>query len=178
MVIKNIFGQQEMKELEVVSHKVIYLANGDITAVDICSNASLTPIASAFEGFQNNVLHEKLHNLIEPTPYIAIVCYGNFGGGSTNGNAIKALKGYNLTIIAKSIDQAFFNSCDPILKQQLIQCPTLNAGDANHAADFKDDDQIEIQTFKLINKGIQTDTEWIPYLLSRPIEIIKVVPKE
>jgi hypothetical protein len=132
-----------MKEVVTPNTKVIYLVNGNITALDICPAGAGLPPERAFAN--DNVLHTKLTTLNPPDQKIAIVCFGIFGEGNTNLDAILALQGYNLTIIAKSISQDFHSYFAPI-QSKLIECGSISADNVNV------DDEIEIQGTKMIQK--------------------------
>lgn len=89
----------------------------------------------------DKVLNAQLVNRI-PTESIAIVSGMDFGCGVQRLQAVTALKGHNVVIIAKSVSSTFKSDCNKLGLVPIV-CPTLSA-------DINDD--LEIQTFKVINR--------------------------
>ncbi|MEI6090561.1 MAG: hypothetical protein WCR42_08935 [bacterium] len=89
----------------------------------------------------DKVLNAQLVNKI-PTESIALVSGMDFGCGIQRIQAVTALKGHNLVVIAKSVSSAYKSECVKLGFVPIV-CPTLSADV---------DDELEIQTFKVINK--------------------------
>lgn len=92
-------------------------------------------------------LNGKLINKI-PGQSIAIVCGMNFGCGSSREQAVSALKGHELIVIAKSISRIFLQN-GINLGLNMIICPDISADV---------EDEIEITINKVIN--ITTNKEY------------------
>jgi 3-isopropylmalate/(R)-2-methylmalate dehydratase small subunit len=125
--------------------KVIYKLENDISTDIIYPGrymATVLPTETPQYAFADIIeLNDKLINKI-PGESIAIVGGMNFGCGSSREQAVSALKGHELIVVAKSISRIFLqNGINLGLK--MIICPNISA-DVN--------DELEIQQFKVINK--------------------------
>ncbi|MEI6090563.1 MAG: hypothetical protein WCR42_08945 [bacterium] len=131
----------------VPSLKVIYVLGNNITTNDIYPAIFLTdpnpppPADCAFKNIPalNNALRNKI-----PGIGIVLVCGTNFGCGTPTQQAVDALKGHlpELNVISKFTPYPFFNKCSQS-GFGIVICPTISAAV---------DDELEIQTFKVINR--------------------------
>jgi 3-isopropylmalate dehydratase small subunit len=151
---------------------VIYRLGDGITAQEICPFIVLSTLnASQRIFYHHGDLNFKFRTLAQ-NQSVAIVCGNNFGCGTQNNDAVNALTAYNLTIIAKSISADFLAYCGDQLKSRFIQNSDLRAGVELGIDDIQVDDELQIQTFKVI-KRVQNTI--IPGNTSRPRP---QVPKE
>jgi len=100
------------------------------------------PTETPHYAFADDVaLNAQLINKIS-TESVAVVSGMDFGCGIQRIQAVTALKGHDLVVIAKSVSVAYQSECAKLGFVPIV-CPTL-------AADV--DDELEIQTNKVINK--------------------------
>jgi 3-isopropylmalate dehydratase small subunit len=100
------------------------------------------PMQTPQYAFANdNVLNGQLTNKM-PSESIVLVSGMDFGCGLPREQAVSALKGLDIVVIAKSVSSTYKTECSKMGFVPII-CPTL-------AADV--DDELEIQTNKVINK--------------------------
>ncbi|MEI6090560.1 MAG: 3-isopropylmalate dehydratase [bacterium] len=137
--------------------KVIFKLENDISTDIIYPGrymATVLPTETPQYAFADIIeLNDKLSNKI-PGESIAIVCGMNFGCGSSREQAVSALKGHELIVVAKSISRIFLqNGINLGLK--MIICPGISADQ---------DDELEIQSYKVINKtkNMEFDIEPLP----------------
>jgi 3-isopropylmalate/(R)-2-methylmalate dehydratase small subunit len=125
--------------------KVIFKLENDISTDIIYPGrymATVLPTETPQYAFDDIV--ELNTRLVNKTPgeKIAIVCGENFGCGSSREQAVSALKGHELIVVAKSISRIFLQN-GINLGLNMIICPSIDA---------EVDDELEIQRYKLINK--------------------------
>jgi 3-isopropylmalate/(R)-2-methylmalate dehydratase small subunit len=98
-------------------------------------------------------LNKRLKNK-EISPNSVIVAGANFGCGSSREQAVSAIKGYELVIVAKRFARIFLqNSINLGLKT--VVCPSIEAAE---------EDELEISTEKVVNvtKGKSFPVEPLP----------------
>lgn len=148
VILKQIGKSQRTKEMSIA--QVIYKL-GDNISTDaiyngVCKSNPTDPLKTNC-AFTNIVkLNDLLLNKIPNKP-ISIVCGINFGCGKFLQAAVNALTDHlpELYIISNSVDNGFLANSGTF-KTHLIQCPTMNLDDVDI------NDEMEIQTFKVINK--------------------------
>jgi 3-isopropylmalate dehydratase small subunit len=129
-----------------VIYKLVDNISTDIIYSGVCKSNPLDPLKTNC-AFTNIVkLNDILLNKI-PNQQIPIVCGINFGCGKFLQAAVNALADHlpELYIISNSVDSVFLTNSGTF-KTHLIQCPTMNLD----KVDINDD--LDIQTFKVINK--------------------------
>lgn len=125
--------------------KVIFKLENDISTDIIYPGrymATVLPTETPQYAFDDII--ELNTRLINKTPgeSIAIVCGENFGCGSSREQAVSALKGHELIVVAQSISRIFLQN-GINLGLNMVICPNISADV---------DDELEIQKFKVINK--------------------------
>lgn len=116
--------------------------------------ATVLPTETPQYAFADNVeLNKRLKNKEIP-PNSVIVAGANFGCGSSREQAVSAVKGYEIVIVARGFARIFLqNSVNLGLKT--IVCPTIEASEG---------DELEIQPNKVVNvtKGKSFSIEPLP----------------
>jgi 3-isopropylmalate/(R)-2-methylmalate dehydratase small subunit len=125
--------------------KVIITLPKDISTDDIYPGrymATVLPTETpAFCFADRTELNAKLKSKAFP-PGSIIVADDNFGCGSSREQAASAIKGYELTVVAKSIARIFMQNAIN-LGLRLVICPTLEA---------QEGDELELGPGKVVNK--------------------------
>jgi 3-isopropylmalate dehydratase small subunit len=128
--------------------KVIHILGNSVTTNDICPDGYTSTTASAPSPAQSvfgNItdLHNKIINKV-PGKGIVVMSGLNFGCGVPRASAVQALVGHltELNIIAKSAAMMFYTSAGSA-GFGIVVCPSFSADV---------DDEIEIQTNKVLNK--------------------------
>lgn len=113
--------------------------------------ATVLPTETPQYVFADLPINHKLNNH-EIQPGSVVVAGENFGCGSSREQAASALKGWGLTVVAKSFARIFFQNAVN-LGLKIIICPTIEA---------KEGDELEIQKDFLINMNTQKKFAIIP----------------
>ena len=139
------------------SSKVVAILPNDISTDIIYPGrfmATVLPTETPQYAFADDVeLNKRLKNKEIP-PNSIIVAGANFGCGSSREQAVSAIKGYEIVIVAKGFARIFLqNSVNLGLKT--IVCPTIEAAEG---------DELEIQQDKVVNqtKGKTFSVEPLP----------------
>lgn len=124
--------------------KVIITLEADISTDDIYPGrymATVLPTETPQYCFANRTdLNEKLKSGAFPKGSV-IVADQNFGCGSSREQAASALKGYDLTIVAKSMSRIFLQNAIN-LGLNVVLCPGIEA---------KEGDELDVQVQKVTN---------------------------
>lgn len=124
--------------------KVIITLEADISTDDIYPGrymATVLPTETPQYCFANRTdLNEKLKSGAFPRGSV-IVADQNFGCGSSREQAASALKGYDLTIVAKSMSRIFLQNAIN-LGLNVVLCPGIEA---------KEGDELDVQVQKVTN---------------------------
>lgn len=125
--------------------KVIYKLENDISTDIIYPGrfmATVLPTETPQFAFDDlTELHSKLMNK-NSNEKIVLIAGWNFGCGSSREQAVSALKGHELIIVAKSISRIFLQN-GINLGLNMIICPEIEA---------EVDDELEVTKDKVINK--------------------------